>query len=180
MRQYLPAHLPCLSSNLLLASFPKSAIFNRKFFKTQARIFGHYKPFLKTWLASLAIRIFISHFQRIHRMCWSSHRCRHRWFSWLGDWGSWKHFSWFWSGFLIKAGRSYRYGGTQGAQKVGKNQNAIQADLTSFAQLPEVLEHFRCFWQGAIGKIVVQDLYVGSINTFGKGFQNREYSVFLC
>jgi len=69
--------------------------------------------------------------------------------------------------------------GTQGAQKVGKNQNAIQADLTSFAQLPEVLEHFRWFWQGVIGKIVVRDLYVGSINTFGKGFQNREYSVFL-
>jgi len=32
--------------------------------------------------------------------------------------------------------------GTQGAQKIGKNQNAIQAKLTSFAQLPEVLEHF--------------------------------------
>jgi len=174
MRQYFPAHLPCLSSNLLLASFPKSAIFNWKFFKTQARIFGHYKTFLKTWLATLAIRILVSRFQRSHHIGWPSHRCRHRWFSWLGDWGSWKHFSWFCIWISDKRWPNDQKRGTQGAQKVGKNQNAIQADLTSFAQLPEVLEHFEWFWQGVIGKIVVRDLYVGSINTFGKGSQNTE------
>ena len=32
---------------------------------------------------------------------------------------------------------------------------------------------------GVFGKIVVRDLYVGSINTFGKASKISEYSVFL-
>jgi len=132
----------------LFASISSSAIFNLKFFKTQTRIFGHYKTFLKTWLSSLTIRILVSHFQRSHRIGWSSHRCRHRWLSWLDEYRSWSPFSRFDPWISDKGWSIDQKGGTQGAQKVGKNQNAIQADLTSFAQLPEVLEHFRCFWQG--------------------------------
>ena len=104
---------------------------------------------LNRGFVSLAITFYASDFQRAKHYLKHLQTLLHQRFNFQTEAQSWTSISQNCLGFLIKYRSIDQKRIPLIAQKVGRNKMSIHGDLTSFAQLLEVLEYFEWFWGGS-------------------------------